>query len=477
MTVLRAAALTAATALMMVGTVGGATAADDTVRPIVTLDPAPAVFNSTALDLVVRASDDVELARIVGNVYSGSTLVRSTQSAASGTAGTHVVDLDPLTDGAYTLRYNALDAAGNVAQTKTFAFTVDNTRPTVTVKAAPESVSSAGRYRTVGFKLFDAGQIDKVVLNGVTKDLSNNLWSDVNGVRPGVFGAVEGSNTLIVHDVAGNTTTVTFVLDTTGPTITVKPESVGADGTFSTVSFKLHDLALVDRVELNGVVKNLTDNVWSDVNGVVPGVFGAVEGLNTLVAFDALGNSSTFTFTLAPVAPSSTEPSTSEPSTSEPSTTEPSSTEPSTTDPSSTEPSTTEPSTEPSTSEPSSTEPSTTEPSSTEPTISEPTTSATEGPDSTTESSSAAPTSEDPADPESTVTATTTVQVLEENSGAAAPDTVPAPTSSGPIAPPVAQVTTQAALAHTGVADLSVAIGLAVLLIGGGSLLLVARRA
>jgi hypothetical protein len=49
------------------------------------------------------------------------------------------------------------------------------------------------------------------------KDLTDNTWSDLNFVKPGSFGAVAGDNTLVVFDVAGNATTVRFVLDSTGP--------------------------------------------------------------------------------------------------------------------------------------------------------------------------------------------------------------------------------------------------------------------
>lgn len=59
----------------------------------------------------------------------------------------------------------------------------DTTPPTVTVK--DDSVGSDGVYTKVSFKLFDAREIDKVVLNGVTKDLTDNVWSDLDGVKPG----------------------------------------------------------------------------------------------------------------------------------------------------------------------------------------------------------------------------------------------------------------------------------------------------
>ena len=42
---------------------------------------------------------------------------------------------------------------------------------------------------------------------------SSNAWSDLNSVKPGAFGGVRGENTLVVYDVAGNNTTVTFALE------------------------------------------------------------------------------------------------------------------------------------------------------------------------------------------------------------------------------------------------------------------------
>ncbi|WP_402463686.1 Ig-like domain-containing protein [Isoptericola aurantiacus] len=193
------------------------------------------------------------------------------------------------------------DALGNET---TLEFVLDTTGPEITVK--PGSQGADGRFREVSFKLHDGSKVDKVELNGVVKDLTDNVWSDLNFVKPGAFGAVEGTNTLVVSDALGNETTLEFVLDTTGPEITVKPGSQGADGRFREVSFKLHDGSKVDKVELNGVVKDLTDNVWSDVNGVKPGTFGGVEGDNTIVAFDVLGNTTAMEFVLDTTGPTVT---------------------------------------------------------------------------------------------------------------------------------------------------------------------------
>ncbi|MGW9157344.1 endo-beta-N-acetylglucosaminidase H [Microbacterium sp. NPDC055665] len=91
--------------------------------------------------------------------------------------------------------------------------------------------------------------------------------------------------------------------DTTAPTVTVKkgtPFTTGTDGGYSKVSFKLHDAGKIDRVSVNGVQKNLTDDKWSDLNFVKPGVFGAVAGANTLEVFDVAGNRTEVPFVLTP---------------------------------------------------------------------------------------------------------------------------------------------------------------------------------
>ncbi len=90
----------------------------------------------------------------------------------------------------------------------------DTTAPTVTVKEGSRftKVRADGAYQRVSYKLYDEGKIDKVVVNGVVKDLTDDAWSDLNFVKPGVFGAVAGENTLQVVDVAGNVTELSFVL-------------------------------------------------------------------------------------------------------------------------------------------------------------------------------------------------------------------------------------------------------------------------
>jgi hypothetical protein len=222
---------------------------------------------------------------------------------ASVTAADYVAIPVTQRDGAWWM---PTTGAASYFSNPTFTVTLepipDTTRPTITVKEGPGFTTRSGdTYGVVSFKLFDAGRVDEVEINGTVKDLADNVWSDVNSVKPGVLGAVEGRNTIVVRDVAGNETTLAFRLDGTGPQVTVKEGATYTRGDaagYDLVSFKLHDPAKVDRVVINGTVKDLTDNAWSDVNSVKPGMFGAVRGVNTLVASDVLGNTTTVTFTL-----------------------------------------------------------------------------------------------------------------------------------------------------------------------------------
>jgi glycosidase len=195
------------------GTVLISQAAPDTTRPAVTLVSPSTEGPFRQLRLRVDASDEGGLKRIVANVYRDGSLVKSTQSPMGGAkTGSHTATVS-LPDGHYTVRYNAHDLAGNVSRTGTFAFVIDATKPTATVKAGANfTVRSGNAFEMVSYKLHDAGKIDRIELNGVVKDLTNNPWSDVNFIRPGVFGAVRGTNTLRVYDVAGNWRVYRFTL-------------------------------------------------------------------------------------------------------------------------------------------------------------------------------------------------------------------------------------------------------------------------
>ncbi|WP_407319560.1 glycoside hydrolase N-terminal domain-containing protein [Isoptericola halotolerans] len=186
----------------------------DTVRPVAELVSPSSSGPLAGLSVRVDATDESGLERIVANIYRDGELVKSTQSAVAdgATSGSHTAEVS-LPDGDYVLKFNAHDLAGNVSRTGRVEFTIDATAPRVTVKDGERfTVGGPDSFEKVSFKLFDAGLVDRVEVNGVVKDLSDNRWSDVNFLVPGTFGAVQGANVLEVFDVAGNSATVEFTL-------------------------------------------------------------------------------------------------------------------------------------------------------------------------------------------------------------------------------------------------------------------------
>lgn len=187
----------------------------DVERPVATLVSPTSDGPFSSVSIQVDATDNAGLQRIVANIYRDGVLVKSTQSSVAdgATTGSHTATVE-LPEGDYSIKYNAQDLAGNIARTGVAPFTIDGTAPTASVKEGSNfTVLEGAGYQKVSFKLFDAGGVDRVEINGKVKDLANNKWSDVNFLAPGVFGSVKGENTLVVYDVAGNASTTAFTLE------------------------------------------------------------------------------------------------------------------------------------------------------------------------------------------------------------------------------------------------------------------------
>lgn len=157
------------------------------------------------------------------DVAGGGTLVGNCQEAPGadllGTSLDKSCSYDSTTnaDGLYVFSAQFLDSNTQWGQALS-SFYVDNTKPTLTVKPSPDTIGSSGVYKKISFKLYDNYLIDKVVINGVTNDMTNNKWGDANNIIPGNYwGAVEGQNTITLYDVAGNSSSYDFILDTTAP--------------------------------------------------------------------------------------------------------------------------------------------------------------------------------------------------------------------------------------------------------------------
>lgn len=187
----------------------------------------------------------------------------------------------------------------------------DTTRPE-TVLVSP---SAEGPFQTLSIEVTAADDtgLQRIVAN-IYRDgaLVESTQTAVDGATSGTHSASvalpDGEYVVRYNaaDMAGNvsrTTEVTVIIDATAPTATVKegPEfTVGSDGVYESVSFKLHDAGRIDRAELNGFVIDLVDDHWSDVNFIEPGVSGAVAGENILIVHDVAGNTHSVAFTLSP---------------------------------------------------------------------------------------------------------------------------------------------------------------------------------
>lgn len=201
----------------------------DSEKPVInTVYGSPASTLNNAGSVNVVASDNGGLQKVSFTVngtskyavlnVAGGTTTSATLTKTIGSLG--------LADGTYTIKAAAEDLNGNYATPKTLTITIDNVKPTITVK--PESVGSNGTFSNVSFKLYDANKIDRLTLNGVEKNLTDSTYSDLNGVTAGTFGGVEGQNTLVVYDVAGNATTYTFTIDVSAATPTLVSPADGA---------------------------------------------------------------------------------------------------------------------------------------------------------------------------------------------------------------------------------------------------------
>ena len=104
-----------------------------------------------------------------------------------------------------------VDIYGNEAE---FNFLYDKIAPDFSVKDS--SVGSDGYYSRLDLKLHDNDKVDYVLINGQKKDLTDNQWSDLNDQNAEY---VQGENQVVLVDIYGNETKMTFIYDTIAPEI------------------------------------------------------------------------------------------------------------------------------------------------------------------------------------------------------------------------------------------------------------------
>ncbi len=238
----------------------------DNTAPNISWQLQPKAIYGNGDDFHVRpiTSEVGTVKSIYFNTTDSSNLIRTEDSDQKNfdTKNTHNQALwDSLPEGTHKFIAVFEDYAGNTTTSESNSFIIDRTGPTITVK--PESVGNTTTkvFSSVSFALFDAHQVDKLTLNDVDKDLTNNNYSDLNGV--GVnwwFGEVEGLNTLVVYDVAGNSTTYEFILDTIAPDMPVH-EYPADNAVINTNNFNF------DWTDVDGAVEYEFQNSTSPTTG------------------------------------------------------------------------------------------------------------------------------------------------------------------------------------------------------------------
>ena len=89
------------------------------------------------------------------------------------------------------------------------------------------------------------------------------------------------------------------------PVITVMDTSVGDENGYTRLDLHFYDADLIDYVTINGVYRDLVNDDDSNLNDQNAGY---VNGTNTVVVYDVLGNSSTFTFNYIKASQDTTPP-------------------------------------------------------------------------------------------------------------------------------------------------------------------------
>lgn len=289
-------------------------------------NPATAQFQMTATDNVgvsnwkmefhTTDGTDLRINRVPCTPQTGG--VNATATCFAGD------QFDKFTDGQKYVAYAmATDAAGNVG-TAQLSFTADMSGPVISI-TTPTSLYSPS-MGTITANATDPSGIGEMHLtfydmNGIdmrvdsvpciyeggyrsTKHVSCSITQGADKLQNGKTYIAR----FFATDATGNVSTAdkSVTIDTVGPTVTLKTragETAGSDGHYRYVSYKLFDDNKVDKITINGVVKDLTDAQWSDVNDIKPGTFGGKEGDNEMAVYDVAGNQAVVHFVLDTNAP------------------------------------------------------------------------------------------------------------------------------------------------------------------------------
>jgi Bacterial Ig-like domain len=216
----------------------------DAAAPVVSLDALPAITADSTPALSGAAGTEAgDLSEVSVAVYSGleatGTPVRTVIATRSG--GSWTATAPTLADGTYTAQAEQADGAGNTGRSAASTFTVDSAAPAVSVSSP--AAGSATRDPTPAYSggagdgPGDGGTITLRVYSGPSA--TGSPVQTLSASRSGASWSVTGSAPLpdgvytvraAQSDAANNTgqsSAVTFAVDTTGPTPSVAAPAAG----------------------------------------------------------------------------------------------------------------------------------------------------------------------------------------------------------------------------------------------------------
>ncbi|WP_256357575.1 Ig-like domain-containing protein [Halomonas sp. 18071143] len=249
--------------------------------PVISLD------NDTGAD----ASDGItkDGAFTVSGVEDGALVEYSTDGG-----NTWSTDKPTAVEGENTISVRQTDAAGNVSDSSSLTFTLDTTAPDAPVISLDNDTGADASDGITKDGAFTVSGVEDGALVEYSTD-GGNTWSIDKPT------AVEGENTISVRqtDAAGNvsdSSSLTFTLDTTAPTLTVDaPNSNDTTPTITGTSDEIGATVTVVVTDANGVEQTLTAEVQQDGSWSVDVTTPLAEGDYEVEASvsDAVGNEQT----------------------------------------------------------------------------------------------------------------------------------------------------------------------------------------
>lgn len=216
---------------------------DDSVRPVVSLDPTPA---ATRGDLAVSGIAGTVLGdgAVTIDVYAGATAsgapVVSRTVAHDARSGAYETSLGALPEGQYSVRATQVDGAGNVGVSTTRTFVEDTTRPvisltspasgTLTNEAAPTFAGVAGTTprdgATVQLVVFTAAAQVVAAPTGQRDGATGRYAITLPAALPdGVYFAGVRQTDSVGNE--GESSVIVFVIDTQAPAPTLTAPAAG----------------------------------------------------------------------------------------------------------------------------------------------------------------------------------------------------------------------------------------------------------